>query len=130
MTSAWYARFEQKQRKFVISSTQVEENTPAGIIWKAGVCGGDMSRISAIAKALLSRGLKFESIAELYMTTPEQLPKPGRIARFWMEALGRVIIPFDPNERKQIAANLDGSFQSHLAEWLQFHEAQKSRSKT
>ncbi len=117
MTSSWYDRFTEKQRRFVVSSTRVQSKTPDWTLWTVGDCPSTGEVLVSIAQEMLKHRVSFESLTELYMAPVTERPVPGRIAQLWQQVVGGPIIPFERAQCERIIERLGKEFEGHLAEW-------------
>lgn len=118
MPSAWYERFTYKQPQFVQALHKIESRTPEWVVWTVGDCPNTGSKLESLANEGLVDKMPIESLTELYLMPPSDIPEPSRVAQAWKMAVGGPIIPFDKNMREQITTGLDEAFGPHLAEWV------------
>ena len=128
MTSSWYDRFTEKQRRFVVSLTRVQSKTPDWTLWTMGDCPNAGDALILIANEMLKNRASFESLTELYMAPVTESPAPGRIAQVWQQVVGGPIIPFEKAKREHIIARLGKEFEGHLAEWADSESKDASRN--
>jgi hypothetical protein len=117
MPNEWYSRLVDKQPKFIMNYTKLEKSYDFGTAFTVGHCSKPDPDFVDLVKNLKNEDFSYESITEIYLTTFEEYPAPGRISQMWKEVIGGPIIPFDKLKRQKIIAQMDDKFSRHLAEW-------------
>ena len=113
----WYKRFISKQPQYNVKAFKIEVQTDAYIIICKGECSKDATGLNNISNELIQSSASFESLTECFFSPVNELPEPGRIARFWKEVIGAPILPFDVDDRQVIITRLGPEFNHHIEEW-------------
>ena len=119
MPKKWHERFNLKQRKYVLKWHQIELENPEWVILTIGKCANDNSIMKSMANELYTDHVQFESITEIYFSSPADPPNPGFIGNIWKESIGSPIIPFADSERNKIIMGFNDQYEHHLNEWIE-----------